>query len=64
LPWVTAPAAKRGSRWEWPWWEGCCSLYLTPVVYTYLAALTSHAGKQKGAFVPVVAEPGEVHTAR
>ena len=25
------------------------TLYLTPVVYTYLAAFTSHAGKQKGA---------------
>jgi len=35
------------------------TLYLTPVVYTYLAAFTGDSGKPK-----VVAEPAEVHTAR
>jgi len=40
------------------------TLYLTPVVYTYLAAFTSHGGKQKGAVAPVAAEPGAVHAAR
>jgi HAE1 family hydrophobic/amphiphilic exporter-1 len=38
------------------------TLYLTPVVYTYLAAFTGDARKQKGARVPVAAEPREVHT--
>ncbi|MGC9948932.1 MAG: efflux RND transporter permease subunit [Bryobacteraceae bacterium] len=39
------------------------TLYLTPVVYTYMAALTGHGGKRKGGLVAVGAEPGEVHTA-
>jgi len=40
------------------------TLYLTPVVYTYLAGFTSHTGKRKGGRVPVVTEPREVHAAR
>jgi HAE1 family hydrophobic/amphiphilic exporter-1 len=40
------------------------TLYLTPVVYTYLAAFTSDAGKPRAGLVPVAAEPGEVHAAR
>ena len=23
--WVTAPAAKRGNRWAWLWWDVCSS---------------------------------------
>jgi HAE1 family hydrophobic/amphiphilic exporter-1 len=38
------------------------TLYLTPVVYTYLAAFTGDARKQKGGRLPVAAEPREVHT--
>jgi len=39
------------------------TLYLTPVVYTYLAAFTSHPGK-KGALAPVASEPAEVRSVR
>ncbi|HTQ56301.1 MAG TPA: efflux RND transporter permease subunit [Bryobacteraceae bacterium] len=36
------------------------TLYLTPVVYTYLAALTGHGSRKKGPSAPVALEPKEV----
>jgi HAE1 family hydrophobic/amphiphilic exporter-1 len=37
------------------------TLYLTPVVYTYLAAFTSNTGKEKRAPAPVRLDTRELH---